>query len=99
MHVYVVLVQEEAWLLFGRVLPTANAIYYTCNLFGFLIPMFLPRAFEKYCETRKAYLAEKEPKKAEEKAEVIDRKKAEERERKSHLPAPSAPPGVEKKAQ
>ena len=44
--------QDETWIWFGRALSAANAIYYTINLFGFLIPMFLPRAFESYFEDR-----------------------------------------------
>lgn len=45
-------IQDETWIWFGRALSAANAIYYTINLFGFLIPMFLPRAFESYFEDR-----------------------------------------------
>jgi hypothetical protein len=44
--------QDETWIWFGRALSAANAIYYTINLFVFLIPMFLPRAFETYFEDR-----------------------------------------------
>ena len=44
--------QDETWIWFGRALSAANAIYYTINLFCFLIPMFLPRAFESYFEDR-----------------------------------------------
>lgn len=40
--------QDAAWVWFGRVLAAANLIYFSINLFGFLIPQFLPRAFEKY---------------------------------------------------
>ncbi|KAG0561148.1 hypothetical protein M758_9G042200 [Ceratodon purpureus] len=47
-----VALQDETWIWFGRVLSAANAIYYTINLFVFLIPMFLPRAFETYFEDR-----------------------------------------------
>ncbi|KAJ3675779.1 hypothetical protein LUZ60_004821 [Juncus effusus] len=45
-------VQDAAWIWFGRVLATANLIYFSVNLFGFLIPQFLPRAFEKYFVAR-----------------------------------------------
>jgi len=85
---------EEAWFWFGKSLAAANTIYYTINLFVFLIPMFLPRAFEKYFESRAVYLEEKAKQKAEAEAEA-ERKKAEEIERKSHLPTPSRPPGME----
>lgn len=47
-----VLLQDETWIWFGRALSAANAVYYTINLFCFLIPMFLPRAFESYFEDR-----------------------------------------------
>jgi hypothetical protein len=33
---------------FGRYLAAANLLYFSANLFVFLIPRFLPRAFEKY---------------------------------------------------
>ncbi|XP_072958949.1 uncharacterized protein [Typha angustifolia] len=46
------LIQDAAWLWFGRVLAVANLIYFSVNLFGFLIPQFLPRAFEKYFKMR-----------------------------------------------
>jgi hypothetical protein len=48
-------IQDQTWIWFGRALSAANAIYYTINLFGFLIPMFLPRAFESYFEDRANY--------------------------------------------
>ncbi|WVZ85306.1 hypothetical protein U9M48_032251 [Paspalum notatum var. saurae] len=41
-----------AWLWFGRGLAAANLVYFSANLFGFLIPRFLPRAFEKYFRMR-----------------------------------------------
>ena len=87
-------VQEEAWVWFGKSLAAANTIYYTINLFVFLIPMFLPRAFAKYFESRAVYLEEKAKKKSEEEAEA-ERRKAEEIERRSHLPTPARPPGME----
>lgn len=37
-----------AWFWFGRGLAVANLAYFSINLFGFLIPRFLPRAFERY---------------------------------------------------
>ncbi|KAJ4814756.1 transmembrane protein [Rhynchospora pubera] len=45
-------VQDAAWVWFGRVLAAANLVYFSINLFGFLIPQFLPRAFEKYFRMR-----------------------------------------------
>jgi len=44
--------QEKAWFWFGRVLSVANLLYFSINLFGFLIPSFLPRAFMKYFQER-----------------------------------------------
>ncbi|KAG2706547.1 hypothetical protein I3843_05G097200 [Carya illinoinensis] len=41
-----------AWFWFGRSLPVANLVYFSINLFGFLIPKFLPRSFEKYFRDR-----------------------------------------------
>ncbi|KAK1319922.1 hypothetical protein QJS10_CPB04g00244 [Acorus calamus] len=45
-------VKDVAWLWFGKVLAVANLIYFSVNLFGFLIPRFLPRAFERYFKER-----------------------------------------------
>ncbi|KAG0581211.1 hypothetical protein KC19_4G232800 [Ceratodon purpureus] len=87
-------VNEEAWFWFGKFLAGANTIYYTINLFVFLIPMFLPRAFEKYFESRAIYMEEKAKRKAEAEAEA-EKRKAEEIERKSKLPTPARPPGME----
>ncbi|KAJ1387797.1 putative transmembrane protein [Sesbania bispinosa] len=44
--------KEKAWFWFGRVLAVANLVYYSINLFGFLIPRFLPRAFKRYFQER-----------------------------------------------
>ncbi|KAK6139140.1 hypothetical protein DH2020_027117 [Rehmannia glutinosa] len=41
-----------AWYWFGRVLSIANFVYFAINLFCFLIPRFLPRAFERYFKER-----------------------------------------------
>lgn len=46
------LVQDIAWLWFGKTLAFANFIYFSINLFGFLLPQFLPRAFERYFKER-----------------------------------------------
>lgn len=44
--------QDKAWFWFGRVLAVANLVYYSVNLCAFLIPRFLPRAFERYFQER-----------------------------------------------
>lgn len=44
--------QDMAWFWFGRILAVANLVYFSTNLFCFLIPRFLPRAFEKYFRER-----------------------------------------------
>lgn len=44
--------QDKAWFWFGRVLAVANLVYFSINLFGFLIPRFLPRAFKRYFQER-----------------------------------------------
>lgn len=42
------------WPLFGRCLALANLLFWSLNLFGFLIPFFLPRAFKKHYEMESA---------------------------------------------
>jgi hypothetical protein len=44
--------QERLWVWFGRYLAAANLVYFSANLFVFLIPKFLPRAFDKYFRMR-----------------------------------------------
>ncbi|TKY60457.1 hypothetical protein E2542_SST17556 [Spatholobus suberectus] len=44
--------KDKAWFWFGRVLAVANLVYFSINLFGFLIPRFLPRAFLRYFQER-----------------------------------------------
>jgi hypothetical protein len=46
------LIQDIAWYWFGRSLAVANLAYFSINLFIFLIPKFLPRAFEIYFRER-----------------------------------------------
>ncbi|KAF5795337.1 hypothetical protein HanXRQr2_Chr08g0338471 [Helianthus annuus] len=41
-------IKDVAWFWFGRVLALANLAYFSINMFGFLIPRFLPRAFNQY---------------------------------------------------
>lgn len=45
-------VKDIAWYWFGRSLAVANLAYFSINLFIFLIPIFLPRAFEIYFRER-----------------------------------------------
>ncbi|XP_011036111.1 PREDICTED: uncharacterized protein LOC105133721 isoform X1 [Populus euphratica] len=45
-------VKDIAWYWFGRSLAVANLAYFSINLFIFLIPKFLPRAFEMYFRER-----------------------------------------------
>ncbi|KAI3680318.1 hypothetical protein L2E82_50418 [Cichorium intybus] len=35
-------------LIMGRLLAVANMMYWSFNLFGFLLPFYLPRAFKRY---------------------------------------------------
>ncbi|XP_061360015.1 uncharacterized protein LOC133304061 [Gastrolobium bilobum] len=44
--------QDIAWYWFGKGLAVLNLVYFCINLFGFLIPRFLPRAFERYFQER-----------------------------------------------
>ncbi|CAA7400577.1 unnamed protein product [Spirodela intermedia] len=48
--------REAAWVWFGRGLAVANLAYFSVNLFTFLIPRFLPRAFERYFKDRNELL-------------------------------------------
>lgn len=57
-------IENVAWLWFGRGLAAANLGYFSLNLFGFLIPRFLPKAFERYYKERDetyAKMAEDKP--------------------------------------
>ncbi|XP_074301353.1 uncharacterized protein LOC141632735 [Silene latifolia] len=44
--------KDVAWFWFGRTLAVANMAYFSINLFCFLIPRFLPKAFERYYNER-----------------------------------------------
>ncbi|AES72928.1 uncharacterized protein [Medicago truncatula] len=44
--------QDTAWYWFGKGLAVANLAYFSINLCVFLIPRFLPRAFERYFQER-----------------------------------------------
>ena len=48
----ILVVQDVAWFWFGRSLAVINLTYFAINLFVFLIPRFLPRAFEQYFRER-----------------------------------------------
>eukprot|EP00897_Mesotaenium_endlicherianum_P010584 jgi/Mesen1/9554/ME000640S08897 len=43
-------VVRSVWPPFGCVLAAINLVFWTLNLFGFLLPFFLPRAIRKYYE-------------------------------------------------
>lgn len=43
---------DVGWYWFGRCLALLNLTYFSMNLFCFLIPRFLPRAFERYFRDR-----------------------------------------------
>ncbi|CAI0381323.1 unnamed protein product [Linum tenue] len=45
-------IAEVGWYWFGKGLAAANLSYFSINLLCFLIPRFLPRAFEKYFNDR-----------------------------------------------
>ncbi|GJN27847.1 hypothetical protein PR202_gb15902 [Eleusine coracana subsp. coracana] len=64
--------QERMWVWFGRYLAVANLVYFSANLFVFLIPKFLPRAFEKYFRMRdEAYAKTAEDKHARERERAV----------------------------
>lgn len=52
MLIEIVVIQDMAWFWFRRALAVANLVYFSANLFCFLIPRFLPLAFEKYFRKR-----------------------------------------------
>ncbi|CAI8598925.1 unnamed protein product [Vicia faba] len=45
-------IQDAAWHWFGKGLAVANLVYFSINLCGFLVPRFLPRAFERYFQEK-----------------------------------------------
>ncbi|XP_031097169.1 uncharacterized protein LOC116001430 [Ipomoea triloba] len=49
--------KDVVWHWFGRGLAVANLLYFCVNLFGFLIPCYLPRAFERYFRERDEIVA------------------------------------------
>lgn len=44
--------KDVTWVWFGKILAVVNLAYFSINLFVFLIPQFLPRAFERYFKER-----------------------------------------------
>lgn len=50
--IIILIVQDIAWDWFGKGLAAANLLYFSINLLCFLIPRFLPRAFERYFRER-----------------------------------------------
>ncbi|MBA0631243.1 hypothetical protein Godav_003256 [Gossypium davidsonii] len=44
--------KDIVWHWLGKCLAAANLLYFSINLFFFLIPRFLPRAFERYFKER-----------------------------------------------
>lgn len=44
--------KDIAWHWFGKSLAVANLAYFSINMFCFLIPRFLPKAFERYFRER-----------------------------------------------
>ncbi|XVF02799.1 hypothetical protein REPUB_Repub04eG0205400 [Reevesia pubescens] len=49
--------KDIAWDWFGKGLAAANLLYFSINLLCFLIPRFLPRAFERYFTERDEILS------------------------------------------
>eukprot|EP00249_Psilotum_nudum_P011436 c23176_g1_i2 orf=494-1318(-) len=49
--------KDISWLWFGRSLAAANFVYFNINMFCFLIPRFLPRAFERYLPAKTAHMS------------------------------------------
>ncbi|XP_075659767.1 uncharacterized protein LOC142629633 [Castanea sativa] len=71
--------KDIAWFWFGRSLAVANLVYFSINLFGFLIPRFLPRALERYFRERdeiRAKTAEDKRSAVINKSQPTDNKKA-----------------------
>lgn len=49
--------RDLAWMWFGRGLASANLIYSIINVFCFILPRFIPRAFERYFQAKAAHEA------------------------------------------
>lgn len=43
---------DFAWAWFGRALAASNFIYFNINMFCFILPRFIPRAFERYFQAK-----------------------------------------------
>lgn len=46
------MLKEHAWIWFGRALAVTNLVYFSINMFCFIIPRFIPRAFQRYQEAK-----------------------------------------------
>ncbi|OMP09915.1 hypothetical protein COLO4_05014 [Corchorus olitorius] len=69
--------KDIAWHLFGKGLAAANLFYFSINLLCFLIPRFLPRAFERYFRERdevQAKMSEDKRPTAANKSQTTDKK-------------------------
>eukprot|EP00250_Pteridium_aquilinum_P009256 c18546_g1_i1 orf=354-1169(+) len=49
--------KDHAWIWFGRTLAVANLIYFSATMFCFIIPRFIPRAFQRYFEAKPTCVA------------------------------------------
>ncbi|KAK6281839.1 PREDICTED: uncharacterized protein LOC18608934 [Theobroma cacao] len=69
--------KDIAWDWFGKGLAAANLFYFSINLLCFLIPRFLPRAFERYFRERDevdAKMSEDKRSTAAKKSQATDKK-------------------------
>ncbi|XP_021293414.1 uncharacterized protein LOC110423518 [Herrania umbratica] len=69
--------RDIAWDWFGKGLAAANLFYFSINLLCFLIPRFLPRAFERYFRERDevdAKMSEDKRSTAAKKSQATDKK-------------------------
>ncbi|GLU06243.1 hypothetical protein SLE2022_232900 [Rubroshorea leprosula] len=69
--------KDVAWFWFGKILAVANLLYFSTNLYCFLLPCFLPRAFERYFKERDevhAKMAEDKQSQAANKIQPSDKK-------------------------
>ncbi|KAH7442617.1 hypothetical protein KP509_03G096600 [Ceratopteris richardii] len=49
--------KDLSWVWFGRGLAAANLVYFVINLFCFVLPRFIPRAFERYFQAKASFQA------------------------------------------
>uniref|UniRef100_A0A5B6YV44 DUF7733 domain-containing protein n=1 Tax=Davidia involucrata TaxID=16924 RepID=A0A5B6YV44_DAVIN len=71
-------IKDVAWHWFGKSLAVGNLVYFSINLFCFLIPRFLPMAFERYFRERDheihSKIAEDKRSPAENKSQLTEKK-------------------------